>query len=340
MLQILVRQTISKIVLKPFSVRVHVGLCQYPWAKLWYLTRGFDPSGRGIVELPVGEICQLLSISQPTLYEWLRDGRAAGAFRKYEIKQNRCRIILGGLLKVCKSLGLDDWGAVATISLLETNRLRAIATGIATADLQEKSHFAARRSLKQRERAFFTPPSADQILTEGQRSSEKPARGQVPFLLWVGKKRAFVSKGFVPFGASQISIGAELGISDRTVRRHQAQLGLERRQLVQAKHAYKLIQAGISWEADSCFAEPEIWYQTNGNDIRLFEPNGITSSQRPGGHPISPQRLFTYAGKTWIYRCNLYAVDYELTSMKTARHRYKLLMAKNRCAREEEGGVP
>lgn len=327
MLEIEKRLAISKIILKPFTVRVHTGLARKPWARLWYLSRGFDSSGRGIVDLPAEVLCQILSVSKPTLYEWLRDGKKAGAFRRYQFKQNCCRIWLGSLHKLCKSLGLDSWGATATVSLLGINQLREFATVAVTADLQDKSHFAARRNLKKGERPFFTPPSADTILAQAKVSSQEPAQGQVPFLLWVGQSKAFVSKGFVPFGASQRSIAISLGISERTVRRHQGLLGLERRQMVQAKAAYQLIDAGIEWEAERCYAEPDIYYQQFGNEIRLFEPNGITSSRQEAGNLISRERLFRYAGKTWIYRCNLYGVAHiELTSMRASRREFQVYL--------------
>lgn len=348
MLQIFARQAIAQIILKPFTVRVQTGIARQPWARLWYLTRAFDPTGRGLVNLPADTICQLLAVSRPTLYEWLREGKRVGAFRQYKFKNNCLRIILGSLIKVCASLGLPSWGAVATVPLLEVNhQLRAIATGIATADLQNKSHFTARRSLTNRERQFFSPPTADQILAEAKRSSEKPARGQVPFLLWVGDHVAWVSKAFVPFGASQRSIGAELGINERTVRRHQQQLGLERRQIAQAKHAYQSIAIGLEHESDRWVAEPNLHWQRVGDDeVHLYEPNGISSSRREEGHRIKRQRLFTRWGKTWLLRCNIYGVSHiHLNSMQVARLRLRRYLDRldtrdlSTAAVGEKGGV-
>lgn len=315
---------LAKIITQPFAVKVHAGIARKPWARLWYLCRVFDPTGRGIVNLPVDVVCQLLAVSKPTLYEWLRNGKHDRAFRHYKFRQNCLRIILGSLHKICQSLGLQTWGATAVIPLLEVNfHLRSVATCIVTADLQSKSHYAARRSLKHRER-FYSPPTAEAILAAGKRSSQNPAKGQVPFLLHVGDSKAFVSKSFVPYGASQRSIGEELGISEWTVRRHHRRLELERRQIAQAKAAYQLIDAGVQWEAEQCYAEPDIWYQRQGSSLKLFEPNGISSSRRPGGHPITRQRLFRYAGKTWLYRCNIYAVSHiRLVSMKASRRQYK-----------------
>lgn len=320
---------IAGILLKCFTVRVHAGIARKPWARLWYLSRGLDPQGQGIIDLPADVVCQLLAVSKPTLYEWLRNGLQDGAFRRYKFRQNHLQIWLGGLHKVCQSLNLKTWGATAVMSLLDVNRhIRALATGIVTADLQSKSHFAARRSLKEHERQFYSPPTAEAILAEGRRSSQNPVKGQVPFLLHVGPSLAFVSKSFVPFGASQRSIGAALGVSEWTVRRHHRQLDLERRQIVQAKAAYQLIDIGIQWEAEQCYAEPGIWSITSGSSIQLHEPNGITSSRREGGHLITRQRLFRCAGKTWLRRCNIYGVAHiRLVSMKAARRQNRQSMA-------------
>lgn len=322
-IQILARTTIAQIILKPFTVRVHSAIARYRWARLWYLCRALDPTGCGIVDLPT-DICQLLAIGKSTLYEWLRDGKQAGAFRNYQLRGNRLRIYLGGLIKVCARLGLSTWGVVATVPLLEINQLRAIATVATTADLQSKSHFAARRSLSNKhERQFFTPPTPDQILEQANRSSEKPARGQIPFLLWVGSRVAFVGKAFVPFGASQKAIGLELGISERTVRRHQEQLGIERRQIAQAKHAYQSIAIGLDHEVDRWVSEPDIYWQRIGEGVHLHEPNGVSSARREGGHRLHRNRFFTRWGKTWLLRCNVYALDTQLNSMRTARRRFK-----------------
>ena len=201
--------------------------------------------------------------------------------------------------------------------------IRATATGVVGQNLQEKSYYAARINLDERERPHFAPPTADTRLAQGKVSSLQPVKGQLPYLLGVGPSKAFVSKAFVPFGASQKSIGDALGISDRTVRRHQKLLGIEKRQLVQAKAAYGRVQLAIEHEASYLEAEPGIWYQQSGNDIKLFEPNGVSSSRRAGGHAIASSRLFRYQGKTWIYRCNLYATTFKLTSMKAARKAYK-----------------
>ncbi len=185
-----------------------------------------------------------------------------------------------------------------------------------------------------KERKFTKVPEIDAILEQGGQSSQKPAKGQVPFLLWVGEKRAFVSKGFIPIGSSQESIAAELGISDRTVRRHISHLGVKRRQLVQAKAAYRTIGDGLDWWAEEVHAEPDrIWYkEAQDGSIWFYDSNGVSSSRKPA-QKITRDRFFSYRGKTWIYRCNLYSLDYATTSMRAARKQLAKLIAQNSARR-------
>lgn len=184
-------------------------------------------------------------------------------------------------------------------------------------------------------------PNALDVIQAGRNASFKPGRGatKIPFLIHVGEKKAFVSKGFIPFGVSQGAIASELAVSDRTVRRDLKKLGVTSRQLVQAKHAYRFIKAGIGLDLDRCLGEPGIWYEQGDREIILHEPNGLTNSKRKGGHSIPmtgnnlhPEcdRFFSYFGKVWIYRCNLYALTHELKPMRVARKKYKRCLAKHK----------
>lgn len=323
----------ATVLVRALSVRIHAGIVHNrPWNRFWYLCRGLDLAGRGIVDLPAGAVCVLTRISRSTLYQWLREGKAAGAFRRYRFKGNTLRVYLGGLHKYCRSLGLQSWGAVAEVALTDivlAMGLKAHATALQTQDQQVKSRIAAIRSLNNRERKNTKVAEIEAILEQRNVSSQKPAKGQVPFLLWVGNRRAFVSKGFVPIGASQASIAAQLGISDRTVRRHLDCLGIERCQIVQAKAAYQSIRQALEWEAPSWEAEPNIGYMEDKfGFIWLDDMNGNTSSRKPA-QIITKERFFQYRGKTWIYRCNLYKLDYATTSMRAARDSYVELMFSN-----------
>ncbi|MBD0385204.1 MAG: hypothetical protein ICV54_01390 [Nostoc sp. C3-bin3] len=218
---------------------------------------------------------------------------------------------------------------VALTDIVEAMGLKAHATALQTQDQQVKSRIAAIRSLNNRERKNTKVAEIEAILEQRNVSSQKPAKGQVPFLLWVGNRRAFVSKGFVPIGASQASIAAHLGISDRTVRRHLDYLGIERCQIVQSKAAYQSITQALEWEAPEWQAEPNIGYMEDRfGFIWLEDMNGNTSSRKPA-QIITKERFFQYRGKTWIYRCNLYKLDYATTSMRAARDSYVELMFSN-----------
>lgn len=325
------------------EVKTHNQLMRYSWARLWYYCRGVDKAGSGrIKEISFQQTKQILGCAGSTLYQWLREAKEAGAIYEYKRTEDRLRIRLGGLFNVCRTLGLKRWGAVAVLPLGEVlNQCRQLATAIATQQLQEQSRYAARKSLSKEEQKFFTIPDAFDVIQKGKNASLKPDRGatNIPFLLHVGAKRAFVSKGFIPFGVSQGAVASELTISDRTVRRHLSSLGVESRQLVQAKHAYRFIKAGIQLDIDRCLAEPGISYELRDREIILQEPNGLTSSKRKGGHKIPMSgnslssecdRFFNYYGQTWLYRCNLYDLANELKSMKTARRKYKKSLFKHK----------
>ena len=321
-------------------VRTHSSLMRYSWARLWYCLRAIDLPGSGLVKaVSFSQIKRLIGCAGSTLYEWIREAREAGAIYEYKRKGDRLRIRLGGLFNVCKTLGLRNWGATAVLPLGEVlTKCRQLGTAIATQQLQEQSRYTAHKSLNKAEKKVFTMPSALDVIQAGKNASHKPDRGatKIPYLLHVGDSKAFVSKGFIPFGVSQAGIANELAVSDRTVRRHLSDLEVTSRQLVQAKDAYRFIKAGIQLDLDRCLGEPGIYYEQGDREIILHEPNGLTSSKRKGGHHIPmtgnnlhPEcdRFFSYFGKVWIYRCNLYALTHDLKRMRVARQYYRRSLA-------------
>lgn len=299
-------------------VRIHKSLVlRHPAARLWYLCRALDPQGRGRVEIDP-ETLASLSVSKSTIYRWLKEGHELGFFRIYEFRPDGTLYVsLGGLTKVCRRSGIRDWGVVTVVPLLEVLEgfLRALASAIQTQDLQEKSHYAATNSLPATERRQKIVPKPAQIL--GNLTSPQMNCGVIPGLLKRGASKIFVGRSFIPHGASQQGICAELnaeptscGVCPRTLRNHLKRLGIERRQLVQTKPEYQTISLAILHGAVD-------------DGIRLFETNGSSSAKRPEGHIVKLQRFFQYQDLYWIYRPNLYALDYVLTSMKRSRAEYK-----------------
>ena len=299
-------------------VRIHKSLVlRHPAARLWYLCRALDPQGRGRVEIDP-ETLASLSVSKSTIYRWLKEGHELGFFRIYEFRPDGTLYVsLGGLTKVCRQSGIRDWGVVSVVPLRQVLEgfLRALASAIQTQDLQEKSHYAAANSLSATERRQKIVPKPAQVL--GNLTSPQMNCGVIPGLLKRGADKIFVGRSFIPHGASQQGICAELnaeptscGICSRTLRNHLKRLGVERRQLVQTKPEYRTISLAIQHGAVN-------------DGIRLFETNGSSSAKRRGGHILKPQRFFQYQDLYWIYRPNLYALDYVLTSMKRSRAEYK-----------------
>jgi hypothetical protein len=278
---------------------------------------------------------QILKESKSTIYRWLREGRELGIFRRYWWAGNTLKIILGGLFKICKVSNIKSWGTAAFVSLgelLEKGR-RAIACAITTQDLQQRSHYAATRQLNKLDRQTCSVPTVDQLLDDSQ-TSPQFTRGRIRGVIGTGDSRIFVNQRFIPFGVSQQTVCDTLnseptscGVSRWTLRRHLDHLGVVKRQLVQTKPEYREIRANLSNPLSTsytCKLNKNISYRAR-SDLRLYEPNGCSSSQREGGHVLSETKLQRkpYFGTFWMHRCNLYRLDHELTSMKYSRYLWK-----------------
>ena len=323
-------------------VRTHEQLMRFPWARLWYYLRAIDFQGSGLEILSWIATKKLLCCGTSTLYQWLRSARATGAIYEYQRQGDRLRIRLGGLFNVCRTQELTNWGAVAVLPLGQVlTKCRELATAIATQQLQGQSRHAAQKSLSNSDRKVFQLPTALDVIGSGTTASQVPIRGatKIPFLIHVGAKRAFVSKGFIPFGTSQAAVADSLEISDRTVRRHLAELEVTSRQICQTKHDYMMIDAAIRYGVAEYESESGIKCRIGESEIVMIERNGWTSSGKRGGHRIpltdnslSPRcdRFFTYFGKTWLYRCSLYGLSYQFKKMKVTRRNYKKAVANDK----------
>ena len=120
------------------------------------------------------------------------------------------KALRAGMIKCVPGLGaLRVWCYLKElISVALHNQLHHRHSVGESAECENPRRNSSQQTLEQ----VLVPLSSTRLTRPGQRklSSQKPAKGQVPFLLWVGNKRAFVSKGFVPIGASQTSIASLL----------------------------------------------------------------------------------------------------------------------------------
>lgn len=355
-----------------FTVRIHTAIVTKgcSWAKLWYFLKGLDRASSGFGSIRLEDISYWLGAGESTIYQWLREGKTAGAFRWWKCQRGILRVALGGLFAVCRQLGLDPdldkaqvnsrqkfnrakglalhegvkqgfapWGATAEISLFEIStlqKLRAAGTAAITQRLQQLSRFAAWRSLPNhiRQKPNYRLPQPGDFFQEKQHRqlSDDSASGSLPrCCIHIGKRRVFVSKGFIPFGTSQTAIARERNICDRTVRRHLDLVGIDRRQIVQSKAEYRAAQECLLHDAGSLRVsdEVELWEShSQDGEYRLTERRlGQPYTYKVGEVRFTriQSRFFTYGKKpkTWLYRCNLYNPTLKLCTMSAARSRHR-----------------
>lgn len=280
---------LTKINLKT-SVRIHKAICRNPWAKLWYYCRAIDTEGSGNVIISVPELITLLGRSRATIYRWLKDGKEAGAFKRYEkIGEHFEKVYLGSKEQICEQLHATDWGSVTYIPLgkilqpfkkkpQDTPDLREQATAFQTQWLEKRSEIAAKKEARQnkdRRKPYKTDFSG---ATDNPTSPILPPK---------------FSRGKLPTGATQEKIAESLGVSSRTVRRH---LKTTRRQ--QVYHKIPKQEA----EGEMFFAREK------GEKAPIFERKG----------------------EYFKYGCNQYDLNFEQKSewIQRLKYKFKLLTKK------------
>lgn len=292
-------------------------------------------------------ISHLLGAGFSSIYQWLREGKAAGAIRWWRCQQGILSVAIGGLFPVCRSLkleapatdrkiGIAPWGVTAEVGLhqiLDLKSLRAAATASATQRLQQLSRFAAWRKLPAPARkAYRLPQPGDFFPEENQRLSDNSAKGSLRCVIHLGKRRIWTSRGFIPFGVSQNAIARERGICDRTVRRHLALMDVGRRQVVQSKAEYKVAAECLVQDAGGCEISENVHLRSSPYDPAYW----LNEKGLGGFHAVKAgnvgfdriqSRFFTYGKKpkTWLYRTNLYNPTLKLCSVAATRSNYRRL---------------
>jgi hypothetical protein len=241
--------------------------------------------------------------------------------------------------------GLATWGVTARVGLhqiLTLRELRAAATASVAQRLQQLSRFAAWRALPEPirhpidpetgEKQTFHLPQPDDFFQGIQRGqfSDDSASGNLPrCCIHIGKSRAWVSRGFIPFGSSQSAIARERGICDRTVRRHLALFEVESRQIVQSKAEYRIAAECIARDAGGVEPTEDVSLRSSEDGSYYLNEKGLGGrySHKVGevGFSRINSRFFSYGkkAKTWLYRTNLYNPTMKLCTMSAARSSYK-----------------
>jgi hypothetical protein len=360
----------AKILLSPFDLqfRLHTSIGRLPWAKLWYCLRALDQEGKGYYEIPIALAELLTDSDEKTIYRWLKAGELKGAFRRYKVRRGTLKVWLGGLFAVCEKLNCANWGTVTVTNLLDLGSIRPLVTATVSQRLQQGSRYAANSKLHPKYRKEYGAPNPSELFQEIEQSSLKkatnsPYKGQVPYLLHISNSRIFVSRNFTAFGVSQNAISCKLGIHKRTVQRHQASLGMTRRQLCQAKQEYAQIESSLKAESTEVFTtdkngipNPNLGYKTAlDGSIRFLD--GLTPGAKKRSAPNQwtmpagslSGRLFAIGRKrkSWFMaKCNIYREDLQLKTMWASREaferRLKLAASGTVTAAEknEPAGVP
>ncbi len=285
-------------------IRVHTNLLTHSWSKLWYLCRALDTLGRGAVTVEWNYLLTTLKCASSTLYEWLRAGKKAGAFRAYKRSQGMIEIWLGGREVICQVLGLIDWGTTAFIPLKEllSEFQNAIATKITASRLQKASFNAKRRELPASRRREVKNPLELMEIVETQSNLSNMGR-RVKGIEYISKTHLFVQEGFHLCGSSQLSIADFRNCSDRTVRRHLEKVN--KRQLAIWKQDLNPVLSSLTFEASEGRKERE-----------EIEIKNRTVNVNLG-------RLFKINGKVFLNCCNIYDLDFEFKSERFARRKFR-----------------
>jgi len=332
-LSTLAQRFLAGIILRRLTVRIHAGLISEggSWMKIWYLLRALDIQGSGFYSGNLSTICQLLAASSSTIRQWLREGLRAGAIRRWWVRGQRLSVALTSLHKTCIAIGLNHagWGATAEIPLTDLHQFRPLATATITQREQQLSRFAAWRSLKPKNRREYKLPQPEEFFSWKPRLSDTLPKGSIRCVIHVGVRKVFTSLGFIPYGVSQPTIAFHRGRSDRTVRRHLDQLGIEKRQICQAKGPYGELIEAMRWDSPSIAPTPDISLSHHRDGWWLYEPSGRVG--KPHSFQVRPERFFTYGGRHYIYRCNVYRPELKLCSMSRSILNYKQLLKKIGC---------
>lgn len=331
---------------RALTVRIHTGLVQkyQSWTKLWYFLRGLDRSSSGFGRILLDDICEWLGAARSTVRQWLREGKAAGAFRFWAERRGIISVAIGSPVSVCIGLKLyarpdarsirRAWGVASEIPVFQLDQLRAHATAVEVQDLQSQSHFAAKvASAKDRKR--LRVPTPEDLFEAAVRASRNPDGGALlPFVSKITASRFWVCKSFRVLGVAQTTAAKARSYCDRTIRHHLSLLGIESKQIVQAKADYgriaEAIDQGSQYESyGEGASEITLLGNVTGWNHEKDQPilqhklcEGEPGDFPRGGIDAPRSRFFQAMGKWWMYRCNVYNLSYPLHSMEKARDKW------------------
>lgn len=180
--------------------------------KLWYYVRAIDKQGSGKAYFSIESACKFFKHSKRQIKRYLADGVRLGFFRPtYAISNDVVLVYYSSAIKTALSLGLDNFGAIASVPIKEIKNLRRTATKIALLANQRASEF--RQKSKKLAGTILDP--ADALKPSGIASGG---------ILFRTKRYLIVKANCQLVGGSQTTAAKKLGRSQTTVCNHLANL--------------------------------------------------------------------------------------------------------------------
>jgi hypothetical protein len=255
-------------------------------AKTWHYLRGLDQKGSGWVKFSLSEAATMLRVSIATIRRHLREGKKEGFFNWFSTTGDTATACYVSRDKVCRRLGLEDWGAVAEVFLHDLPASKELATELEAISRQKSSQYMAKKDSKRRVTNFqnILKPSLN------AQDLDSSKWGNSAGINWIGSRFTFVEPDFVVYGASQAGIGEQMSRSDRTIKRRLSNSQRNKKGLENLDRKQIARQVEYSPSLD--------FY--------------IRMNAKPG-------KLFRSGGKTFLAMCNIYNQQYDLISMRVAK---------------------
>ena len=278
-------------------------------SKTWHYLRGLDSKGSGWVEFSLTEAAGTLKVSIATIRRHLREGKKEGFINWFKTTGDRATACYVSRDKVCRRLGLNEWGIVAEVFLHDLPASKELATELEAIARQKNSQYMAKKESRR------PVTNIDRLLKPSlytQNLDDESRWGNSTGVDWIGNRFTFVQPDFVAYGTSQAGIGEKMNRHERTIKRRlsnsqRAKNGLE---ALDRKQIAKKVEYSRSLD---------LYIQQIAREEVEYSPSldfYIQMNEKPG-------KLFRSGGKIYLAMCNVYNPQYDLISMKVARKRFQ-----------------
>jgi hypothetical protein len=283
---------------------------------VWLWARALDDSlekhgenlGQGRATFRLSALAAAVNRSVSTVRRWLAGARDKGLIWRFHTTGDFCRLWYCSLERVAAPAGVSSLGSVAWIQVSDLNDLRIKATEVIAQGLQLQSFWSAKEAAKtvfKIKNPKIVP--AEQLL-------RSPCENQARV---VGRRGRFlyVTEGFLPYGAAQVTIGKVRGVCSRTVQRH-------------LSDSYRLCPSPVRNSRSEL--NPCVKAQLAQRVPKTFPVERLKSSRLQCLREEGCRFVLGPGSRWFILRCCLYDLNCELSRMRFRRKELKGLQEKAR----------